>query len=74
MVFTFECPSCKKNFEATHEELTHNAEALHCCLCGKSPSPDIMTAYQNVGKTMTDLYGCCECGDNQNWLPTAIKR
>jgi hypothetical protein len=65
--FTFECPACKKNFQVGHKELAKGQ--LKCCLCAHTPAPDIMTAYQNIGKTITDLYGCCECSDDKAWLP-----
>ena len=71
MNFTVECPTCKKDFHVNSKEV---ASSFKCCECGTTPPPDIMTAYQNVGKTMADLYGCCESNDNKNWLPKEIKR
>ncbi len=65
MQLTFECPACKKSFKVSHDRL-HD---LKCCLCGDTPPPDIMTAYANVGRTLSELYGCCECGDKVKWLP-----
>jgi predicted Zn finger-like uncharacterized protein len=70
MRFTFECPVCKKSFQVNHEELGN----VKCGLCGDAPPPDIMTAYGNVGRTMSELYGCCGCGDKEKWLPKEIRR
>jgi hypothetical protein len=33
-----------------------------------------MSAYQNIGKTLTELQGCCACPDNKGWLPKEIKK
>jgi len=74
MEFTFECPVCKKSFMVNHQDLAKGDLALQCCSCGSAPAPDIMTAYQSVGKTLTDLYGCCGCEDRQDWLPKDIKK
>ncbi|MDR3590138.1 MAG: hypothetical protein P4N41_10835 [Negativicutes bacterium] len=74
MLFSFECPKCRNNFQVRSIELAKDPTAVKCCLCGEAPTPDIMTAYQNVGKTMTELSGCCECGDKQDWLPKEIRR
>lgn len=72
MIFTIECPTCQKSFNVSHEELAQNHSAVKCCLCGNTPTPDIMTAYQNIGKTMTELYGCCDC--QPAWLPKEVKK
>ncbi|MDR3564259.1 MAG: hypothetical protein P4N59_22875 [Negativicutes bacterium] len=74
MLFSIECPKCKNGFQVRYTELAKDPAAVKCCQCGASPAPDIMTAYQNVGKTMTELYGCCECGDKESWLPKEIRR
>ncbi len=75
MKFTFECPTCQHSFDFSHEDLATNPKSLKCCMCGQTPSPDILTAYQNVGKTITDLYGCCECNtDKKQWLPKKINK
>jgi predicted Zn finger-like uncharacterized protein len=73
MLFTFECPTCKSKFQVRYIDLAKDPKALKCCHCGDTPAPDIQTAYQNVGKTMADLYGCCKCGDKKTWLPKEIK-
>ena len=65
MNFTMECPVCKKNFHVSSKELAEKQSSLRCCACGTPPSPDIMTAYQNIGKTMTDLYGNHDCEDKE---------
>ncbi len=74
MLFSFECPKCRSHFQVRSAELAKNPDAVKCCLCGDTPPPDIMAAYQHVGKTMTELRGCCECGGKQDWLPKEIKR
>jgi predicted Zn finger-like uncharacterized protein len=71
MRFTFECPACKNIFHVTHRDLAHGGQALRC-LCGNTPAPDILTAYQNIGKTMVELYDCC-AGGQKGWLPQEIK-
>ena len=73
MEFTFECPVCKKSFMVNHQNLAQGDLALKCSSCGSTPAPDIMTAYQNVGKTLTDLYGC-GCGNQQDWLHKDVKK
>lgn len=72
MKFTFDCPHCKRSFEVDHTQLASGS--FNCCLCGSAPAPDIMRAYQSVGKTMVDLYGCCECNQSTHWLPKEIKK
>ena len=72
MKFTFQCPSCKKKFDLDLKTLTHGG--LRCCMCGTEPAPDIMTAYQNVGKTMAELYECCEEQEQPEWLPTKVEK
>lgn len=72
MLFAFECPKCKNNFQVRYTELASNPETVKCCACGDAPAPDILTAYQNVGKTMLDLYGCCDCQEKKDWLPKEI--
>jgi len=74
MNFTVECPTCKKNFHINYKEVAKNPSSFKCGTCGTTPSPDIMTAYQNVGKTMMDLYGCCQCNDKKDWFPQEIKK
>lgn len=74
MNFTIECPTCKNNIRINYKEVVENPSSFKCCTCGTTPSPDIMTAYQNVGKTMIDLYGCCECADKKDWFPKEIKK
>lgn len=74
MRFSFECPKCNHSFQVGYSDLAKNPEAVKCCLCGDTPAPDIMTAYQNVGKTLVDLYGCCDCNDKKDWLPKEIHR
>lgn len=69
MRLTFECPVCKKNFTLCHEMLGN----VKCRLCGDAPPPDIQTAYANVGKTMSELYGCCDCDGGEKWLPKELK-
>lgn len=69
MNFTIECPACKKNFHLNYKEIVAEPTSLTCCACGTAPTPDIMTAYQNVGKTMLELQRCCDCDDKKNWLP-----
>lgn len=73
MDFSFDCPGCNKSFKVSHEDLATKTAALKCCACGTTPPPDIMTAYANVGKTMTELYGCCSCAPAKDWLPKEIK-
>ena len=73
MKFTIECPACKKNFHVNYKEVAEKPSSLKCCTCGTTPSPDIMTAYQNVGRIMVDLYGCCDCDEKKEWLPKAVK-
>lgn len=73
MKFTLQCPACQSTMELSHEDLATKPQSIKCCLCGQSPSPDILTAYQNVGKTITDLYGCCSCDTEKQWLPKEIK-
>lgn len=67
MTFTFRCPSCSHVFQIHHTDLG-DGKAMRCRQCGDTPAPDIMTAYANVGKTLTELYGCCQAG-RQEWLP-----
>jgi len=74
MNFTVECPLCKKNFHVNYKEIAEKPSSLSCSACGTTPTPDIMTAYQNVGKTMMDLYSCCECEDKKDWFPKEIKK
>jgi len=74
MNFTVECPTCKKNFHINYKDVAKNPSSFKCGTCGTTPSPDIMTAYQNVGKTMMDLYGCCQCNDKRDWFPQEIKK
>ena len=57
MNYSIECPICKNKFHVTSKELAENHSSFRCFACGTAPSPDIMTAYQNIGKTMADLYG-----------------
>lgn len=73
MMFAFECPGCKKPFQVRYVEMAKDPAAVKCCMCGAAPPPDIQTAYQNIGKTMTELYGCCECNDKKAWLPKEAK-
>lgn len=73
MEFTFECPHCKHVIRVSHEELATQPETVKCCLCGAAPPPDILTAYQHVGQTMTDLYGCCTCPEERDWLPKEMR-
>ena len=73
MIFKFECPGCKKTFSVTHQDLAAGPAALKCCLCGDTPAPNIQAAYRNIGKTLVDLYGCCDCGPDRNWLPKKIE-
>lgn len=74
MLFTFECPKCKHQFQVEPSELAHQPEAMKCRICGDTPPPDIMTAYRNVGKTMSELYGCCRQGEKEAWLPKEVRR
>lgn len=74
MNFTLECPKCKQTFQVCHEDLAKKDFSLQCCHCGNVPTPDIMSAYQNVGKTLSDLYGCCKCSDLEGWLPQDEKK
>lgn len=73
MDLTIECPRCKKSFQVAHQDLAKRPDALTCCLCGNTPPPNIMEAYQNIGKTLTELQGCCTCPEEKGWLPKAIK-
>lgn len=73
MEFTFRCPACKNVFTANHADLAADSRALKCCLCGNAPAPDIQTAYQNIGKTITELHGCCSCDQDKSWLPLSVK-
>lgn len=75
MDITITCPSCNKDFTVNHATLSERIEELKCCFCGDAPAPDIMTAYANVGKSITQLYGCCSCGPtDKSWLPKDITR
>ena len=74
MNFTLECPTCKNDIRVNYKDVVENPSSFKCCACGTIPSPDIMTAYQNVGKTMMDLYGCCGCDDKKGWLPQKIEK
>jgi hypothetical protein len=73
MLFSFKCPKCKNKFQVHYSDLAKDPQSLKCCVCGDAPPPDILTAYQSVGKTMADLYGCCDCNDKKNWLPKEIQ-
>ncbi|MBP2650938.1 MAG: hypothetical protein H6Q74_1763 [Firmicutes bacterium] len=55
MPLTFECPQCHHNFNVDSNKLKKHQgnESLGY----DTPPPDIQTAYQNVGKTITELYG-----------------
>jgi predicted Zn finger-like uncharacterized protein len=74
MLFNFECPKCKNNFALDSAVLAVNPAKVKCCACGDAPSPDIMTAYANIGKTMAELHGCCDCDGQNGWLPKEIRR
>jgi len=74
MLFTFECPKCKNNIQVRSAELAKNPEAVKCCQCGDAPAPDIMTAYANIGKTMVELQGQCDCAEKTGWMPKEIRR
>ncbi len=74
MEFTLECPKCKRTFQISHEDLAKKDFSLQCSNCGNVPTPDIMSAYQNVGKTLADLYGCCKSDEQKNWLPKDMKK
>ncbi|MBP2628865.1 MAG: hypothetical protein H6Q68_3576 [Firmicutes bacterium] len=65
MNFTIECPICKNNFRVNSKELAEKEFSFKCRACGTTPSPDIMTAYRNVGKTMADLYEHQNCEDEE---------
>ncbi|HWQ60823.1 MAG TPA: MJ0042-type zinc finger domain-containing protein [Negativicutes bacterium] len=74
MIFTFRCPACQHEFQVNHADLVQGAAALKCQACGDAPAPDIQTAYQNIGKSLTELYGCCQNEDKQRWLPLGARR
>ena len=74
MNFTVECPTCKESYNINSKEVVGNPAIFKCCNCGTTPPLDIITAYQNVGKTMLELNGCCNCEDKKGWLPKAIKK
>jgi hypothetical protein len=75
MIFSLECPTCKQKLKVSYRDMAARPEKVKCCLCGDAPPPDIMTAYQNVGKTLTQLYGCCDCGEDKSakWLPQEVE-
>lgn len=72
MKFTFQCPSCKHVFWAGRGE-PDGGVAPRRRVCGDAPAPDIMTAYANVGKTLSELHGCDEAGGRQDRLPREPK-
>jgi|GEM_PF-2561306 len=73
MNFTVECPTCKKNFDVDATEVAEKPSSFKCGACGDTPAPDIMTAYQNVGKTMMELYSCCDSEEKKDWLPKEME-
>ena len=74
MNLTFECPKCKKKYQLNSNEVAEKSSPFKCSECDIIPPPDIMTAYQNVGKTMKDLSGCCDCNDEKDGMPKEIKK
>jgi len=76
MVFSSGRPSGKKTIDVSQQQIKKESGAVKCCLCGAAPTPDIMTAYQNIGKTITEVYGCCECGEDSGTerLPKEVKK
>ncbi len=73
MLFTVKCPRYKKAAPVNYQEQAQNPADSECCLCSSAPSPDIMTAYQQVGKSMVELYGCCSCENNSQCSPAKDK-
>jgi predicted Zn finger-like uncharacterized protein len=71
MLFAFECPKCKATFQVRSLDMANNLASIKCGVCGDAPAPDILTAYQNVGKTMVELQGCCSA--TSTWLPKDIR-
>jgi len=68
LLFSLECPKCKAPFQIRSADLAQDPSTIKCGICGNTPAPDIMTAYQNVGKTIVELQGCCSHGEKGDWL------
>ena len=62
---TTQCPNCKKQNDVTFKEVAGKPLSAKCCECNTISPPDIMTAYQNIGKTMRDLKNCCNDKDKK---------
>ena len=74
MNFTIECPVCKESYNLNYKDVIEKPSSFKCMICGTIPSPDIMTAYQSIGKTMAELYDYCEHDDKKNYCLKAIKK
>lgn len=48
------------------EKLAPDAEKSKCRRCKELSTPDIMTAYQNVGESLSELYHCCSNGNDKS--------
>lgn len=72
MKLTVECPECNADFKVDVEALAKKVAALKCTTCGTTATPDIQTAYENVGKSLSELCCCCEENAKQ-WLPKQVE-
>lgn len=63
MVFKQEDISCKPKIKIAKIDSAHN-KIVKCHKCSIDlPKPDIMTAYQHVGQSLSELYKCCSNND-----------
>lgn len=72
MKLTVECPECSADFKVDVEALAKKVAPLKCTHCGAGAAPDIQTAYENVGKSLSELCSCCEESAEQ-WLPKEVE-
>ena len=59
-------------FNNIFAELAKKVAPLKCSSCGNVAAPDIQTAYENVGRSLSDLCCCCEKSAEQ-WLPKQVE-
>ncbi len=72
MKLTVECPECNADFKVDIDALAKKVAPLKCASCGMTAAPDIQTAYENVGKSLSDLCCCCDEVAEQ-WLPKQVE-
>ncbi len=72
MKLTVECPECNADFKVDVNALAQKVAPLKCSHCGTVATPDIQTAYANVGRSLSELCCCCEKSAEQ-WLPKQVE-